>query len=144
MIGRFRRQRAQQQGFDVRQPQPVIDPMAIEPELSGVQSRILEVSHNRVMLGAGLFAVAFVVITIRLAMVTLLPDAQDVAVARKPGVPAVADRAADAYRRPLATPSRVADNLYWIGRYLERITQLVRGYRHGLAGSLTHQNWRSD
>ncbi|HUR56092.1 MAG TPA: circularly permuted type 2 ATP-grasp protein, partial [Opitutaceae bacterium] len=28
--------------------------------------------------------------------------------------------------RPLATPSRVADNLYWIGRYLERITQLAR------------------
>lgn len=28
--------------------------------------------------------------------------------------------------RPLATPSRVADNLYWIGRYLERIAQLAR------------------
>ncbi|HEX2854653.1 MAG TPA: circularly permuted type 2 ATP-grasp protein [Opitutaceae bacterium] len=32
----------------------------------------------------------------------------------------------DVYRRPLATPSRVADNLFWIGRYLERITQLAR------------------
>lgn len=33
---------------------------------------------------------------------------------------------ADLYRRPLATPSRVADNFYWMGRYLERITQLAR------------------
>jgi uncharacterized circularly permuted ATP-grasp superfamily protein/uncharacterized alpha-E superfamily protein len=32
----------------------------------------------------------------------------------------------DDYHRPLATPSRVADNLYWMGRYLERITQLSR------------------
>ncbi len=46
----------------------------IEPELSSVQSRVLEVSHNRLMLGAGLFAVAFLVITVRLAMVTLLPQ----------------------------------------------------------------------
>jgi hypothetical protein len=53
----FRKARAKP-GFDIRQPQPVIDPMAIEPELSGVQSRVLEVSHNRLMLGAGLFAVA--------------------------------------------------------------------------------------
>lgn len=30
------------------------------------------------------------------------------------------------YQRPLATPSRVADNLYWMGRYLERITQVSR------------------
>jgi cell division protein FtsI (penicillin-binding protein 3) len=93
MIGRFRRQRAQQGDFDVRQPQPVIDPMAIEPELSGAQSRIMEMSHNRVMLGAGLFAVAFVVITVRLAMVTLFPNADDIAAARKSTVAPVADRA---------------------------------------------------
>ena len=34
--------------------QPVIDPMAIEPELSGTQSRILETCHNRIMLGGDL------------------------------------------------------------------------------------------
>jgi uncharacterized circularly permuted ATP-grasp superfamily protein/uncharacterized alpha-E superfamily protein len=28
--------------------------------------------------------------------------------------------------RPLPTPSRVADNLYWMGRYLERLNQLYR------------------
>src|SRR4051812_38186827 len=93
MIRRFRRQRAQQGDFDVRPPQPVIDPMAIEPELSGTQSRVLEVSHNRVMLGAGLFAVAFVVISIRLGMVTLFPNPDDIAAARKPTVAPVADRA---------------------------------------------------
>ena len=94
MIGRFRRsQRAQQGGFDIRPPQPVIDPMAIEPELSGTQSRMLEMSHSRVMLGAGLFAVAFVVIAIRLGMVTLFPDAEDIAAAQKPTVTPVADRA---------------------------------------------------
>ena len=93
MIGWFRSARSQRPGFDARQPQPVIDPMAVEPELSGVQSRILETSHNRIMLGAGLFAVAFVVITVRLAMVTLMPDEQDIAQARKPAAAPVADRA---------------------------------------------------
>ncbi|HVO02905.1 MAG TPA: penicillin-binding protein 2 [Candidatus Cybelea sp.] len=92
MIGWMRRKRGEPD-FDVRQPQPVIDPMAIEPELIGPQSRILETSHNRVMLGAGLFAVAFVVITVRLAMVTLLPEDQDAVAARKPDATAVTDRA---------------------------------------------------
>ncbi len=89
----FRRNQRPHPGFDIRQPQPVIDPMAIEPELSGEKSRVLEVSHNRLMLGAGLFAVAFLVITVRLAMVTLLPEAEDPAVAHKSGVAPVADRA---------------------------------------------------
>src|SRR5690349_2889420 len=89
----FRRKQRSRPAFDVRQPQPVIDPMAIEPELSGVQSRVLEVSHNRLMLGAGLFGVAFLVITVRLAMVTLLPQQEDPAVAHKSGVAPVADRA---------------------------------------------------
>jgi cell division protein FtsI (penicillin-binding protein 3) len=78
--------------FDARRAQPVIDPMAIEPELGGRQSRALEVSHNRVMLGTGLFTVAFLVITVRLAMVTLLPDDSDSPVARATTAP-VADRA---------------------------------------------------
>lgn len=41
-------------------------------------------------------------------------------------VPAPAEIFGDDYHRPLATPSRVADNLYWMGRYLERLTQLSR------------------
>ncbi len=31
-----------------------------------------------------------------------------------------------AFQRPESTPSRLADNLYWLGRYLERSTQMVR------------------
>ncbi len=47
-------------------------------------------SHNRLMLGLGLFTVAFVVIAARLAMVTLLPGEHDtVRVAAAP----TADRA---------------------------------------------------
>jgi uncharacterized alpha-E superfamily protein len=30
------------------------------------------------------------------------------------------------YQRPEATPSRLADNLYWFGRYLERTAQILR------------------
>jgi uncharacterized alpha-E superfamily protein len=30
------------------------------------------------------------------------------------------------YQRPESTPSRLADNLYWLGRYLERTGQMVR------------------
>ncbi|HZZ58753.1 MAG TPA: circularly permuted type 2 ATP-grasp protein [Opitutaceae bacterium] len=33
---------------------------------------------------------------------------------------------ADLDRRPAATPSRMADNLFWLGRYLERTSQLAR------------------
>ena len=32
----------------------------------------------------------------------------------------------DLDRRPAATPSRLADNLFWLGRYLERTAQLAR------------------
>ena len=35
-------------------------------------------------------------------------------------------QASESYRRPASTPSRLADNLYWLGRYLERTTQLAR------------------
>jgi uncharacterized circularly permuted ATP-grasp superfamily protein/uncharacterized alpha-E superfamily protein len=31
-----------------------------------------------------------------------------------------------AFSRPESTPSRLADNLYWLGRYLERTTQMAR------------------
>ncbi len=30
------------------------------------------------------------------------------------------------YQRPASTPSRLADNLYWLGRYLERTAQMAR------------------
>jgi cell division protein FtsI (penicillin-binding protein 3) len=91
MINPFRPQKPKPE-YDARRAQPVIDPMAIEPELGGYQARQLEMSHNRVLLGAGLFAVAFLVITVRLAMVTLLPDDSDAPVARAATTP-VADRA---------------------------------------------------
>ena len=37
---------------------------------------------------------------------------------------------AAAYHRPESTPSRLADNLYWLGRYLERTAQTVRLLDH--------------
>jgi uncharacterized alpha-E superfamily protein len=33
---------------------------------------------------------------------------------------------AASYHRPESTPSRLADNLYWLGRYVERTAQIVR------------------
>jgi uncharacterized circularly permuted ATP-grasp superfamily protein/uncharacterized alpha-E superfamily protein len=40
--------------------------------------------------------------------------------------PATAPReSASSYRRPESTPSRLADNLYWLGRYLERTAQML-------------------
>jgi uncharacterized circularly permuted ATP-grasp superfamily protein/uncharacterized alpha-E superfamily protein len=35
-------------------------------------------------------------------------------------------RITEALRHPAATPSRMADNFFWLGRYLERCSQLVR------------------
>ncbi len=57
-----------------QRPQPVINPMALEMEPDGPRKRALEVSHSRVLLGASLFAVVFLVIAARLVAVTLLPD----------------------------------------------------------------------
>jgi cell division protein FtsI (penicillin-binding protein 3) len=64
-----------------QRPQPVINPMALEMEPDGPRKRALEVSHSRVLLGASLFAVVFLVIAARLVAVTLLPDGADAAVA---------------------------------------------------------------
>jgi len=64
-----------------QRPQPVINPMALEMEPDGPRKRALEVSHSRVLLGASLFAVVFLVIAARLVAVTLLPDGADTAVA---------------------------------------------------------------
>jgi cell division protein FtsI (penicillin-binding protein 3) len=62
-----------------QRPQPVINPMALEMEPDGPRKRALEVSHSRVLLGASLFAVVFLVIAARLVAVTLLPDGADTA-----------------------------------------------------------------
>ena len=60
--------------FAAQRPQPVINPMALQMEPDGPRKRALEVSHSRVLLGAGLFAVVFLVIAVRLVAITLLPD----------------------------------------------------------------------
>ncbi|HJT13110.1 MAG TPA: penicillin-binding protein 2 [Dongiaceae bacterium] len=62
-----------------QRPQPVINPMALEMEPDGPRKRALEVSHGRVLLGASLFAVVFLVIAARLVAVTLLPDGAEAA-----------------------------------------------------------------
>ncbi len=68
--------------LSAQRPQPVINPMALEPEPEGRQKQVLETSHTRVMLGAGLFCVAFLVIAARLAAVTLLPSDEETATVR--------------------------------------------------------------
>lgn len=63
--------------LSLQRSQPVINPMDMEPEPEGHQRQVLETGHTRLMLGAGLFCVAFLVIAVRLAMVTLLPGDDD-------------------------------------------------------------------
>lgn len=77
MIRRLRPTATGQPSYKAQRAQPVINPIALQPEPDGVQRRALEVSHSRLMLGLGLFTVAFVVIAARLAMVTLLPGEHD-------------------------------------------------------------------
>src|SRR5689334_2639186 len=75
-----------------QRPQPVINPMALEMEPDGPRKRALEVSHSRVLLGASLFAVVFLVIAARLTAITLLPDGAETA-AVMPAKIKTADRA---------------------------------------------------
>ena len=75
-----------------QRPQPVINPMALEMEPDGPRKRALEVSHSRVLLGASLFAVVFLVIAARLVAVTLLPDGAEAAMVPQAKVK-TADRA---------------------------------------------------
>jgi len=79
----IRRSKNQDRGLDLtaRAPQPVINPLALQMEPDGPRKRALEVSHGRVLLGASLFAVVFLVIAVRLVAVTLLPDSADAAIA---------------------------------------------------------------
>lgn len=92
MIGR-RKNKEAVYDFDARRPQPAINPMDLRAEPDGPQARALEVSHNRVMLGAGLFAVVFLVIAARLAAVTMLPEDRDNALAEATSTQPIADRA---------------------------------------------------
>ncbi|MET1026751.1 MAG: penicillin-binding protein 2 [Dongiaceae bacterium] len=72
-----RNNQSQGDGLSAQRAQPVINPMALEPEPEGRHKRVMEMSHTRVMLGAGLFCVAFLVIAARLAAVTLLPNGDE-------------------------------------------------------------------
>lgn len=85
MIGRRGRKGPALPDFQAQRAQPVINPIALQPEPDGIQRRALETSHHRLMLGLGLFAVAFLVIAVRLAMVTLMPgDSDEVRIAAAP------------------------------------------------------------
>ncbi|MBL9035903.1 MAG: penicillin-binding protein 2, partial [Rhodospirillaceae bacterium] len=82
---------AERGDFAAQRPQPVINPMALQMEPDGPRKRALEVSHSRVLLGAGLFAVVFLVIAVRLVAITLLPEGDVASVA--PAKIKTADRA---------------------------------------------------
>jgi cell division protein FtsI (penicillin-binding protein 3) len=85
MIGRHGRKGPALPDFQAQRAQPVINPIALQPEPDGMQRRALETSHHRLMLGLGLFTVAFLVIAARLAMVTLMPgDDEGVRIAAAP------------------------------------------------------------
>jgi len=56
---------------------PAIPPAFPIPDLDDRRSRVIEVGHNRVLLGGSLFAIVFLVIAIRLAIVTLIPGAAE-------------------------------------------------------------------
>ena len=85
MIGRHSRKGPALPDFKAQRAQPVINPIALQPEPDGLQRRALETSHHRLMLGLGLFAVAFLVIAARLAIVTLMPgDDSGVQIAAAP------------------------------------------------------------
>jgi cell division protein FtsI (penicillin-binding protein 3) len=78
----IRRGKNQERGdFTAQRPQPVLNPIALQMEPDGPRKRALEVSHSRVLLGAGLFAVVFMVIAVRLTAITLLPEGDVASVA---------------------------------------------------------------
>ncbi|MBI2254896.1 MAG: penicillin-binding protein 2 [Proteobacteria bacterium] len=112
MIRRLRGNTQPQTSYKAQRAQPVINPIALQPEPDGVQRRALEVSHNRLMLGLGLFTVAFVVIAARLAMVTLMPgdhDAMRVAVAPSADRADILDRNGVVLATSLTTASLYAN-----------------------------------
>ena len=56
--------------------QPAMPPLFLAPEPDAAISEAIETGHGRVLLGGSLFAIVFLVIAIRLAMVTLLPETE--------------------------------------------------------------------
>ena len=73
-----------------------------------------------ILIGEGAFSTDVAIVADRpVAPMTLMPHAEDVAIRRNPGT----------------LPSRVADNLFWLGRYLERAENMLALVRGGLGGS---------
>ena len=72
------------------------------------------------VMGEGVFSTDVAVVATRaVAPLTLMPQADTVAIRRNPGT----------------LPSRVADNLFWLGRYLERADTVLALLRGALGGS---------
>ncbi len=90
--------------------------------MPGGFARIGEGSDARaIVIGEGSFSTDVVIVAdTPVAPMTLMPAAAAVAIRRNPGT----------------LPSRVADNLYWLGRYLERADQVLAMVRSGLGGSV--------
>ncbi len=89
--------------------------------MPGGFARIGEGSDARaVVIGEGAFSTDVAIVADRpVEPMTLVPQAGDVAIRRNPGT----------------LPSRVADNLFWLGRYLERAENILALVRGGLGGS---------
>ena len=89
--------------------------------MPGGFARIGEGSDARaIVIGEGAFSTDVVIVAERpVEPMTLMPLADNVAIRRNPGT----------------LPSRVADNLFWLGRYLERAENILALVRGGLGGS---------
>lgn len=89
--------------------------------MPGGFARIGEGSDARaIVIGEGTFSTDVAIVAERpVAPMTLMPLADNVAIRRNPGT----------------LPSRVADNLFWLGRYLERAENILALVRGGLGGS---------
>jgi uncharacterized circularly permuted ATP-grasp superfamily protein/uncharacterized alpha-E superfamily protein len=73
-----------------------------------------------IVIGEGAFSCDVAIVSQgAVAPLTLMPQAEDVAIRRNPGT----------------LPSRVADNLFWLGRYLERAEATLALIRGALGGS---------
>lgn len=89
--------------------------------MPGGFARIGEGSDARaIVIGEGAFSTDVAIVAERpVEPMTLMPLADNVAIRRNPGT----------------LPSRVADNLFWLGRYLERAENILALVRGGLGGS---------
>ncbi len=89
--------------------------------MPGGFARIGEGSDARaIVIGEGAFSTDVVIVAERpVEPMTLMPLADNVAIRRNPGT----------------LPSRVADNLFWLGRYLERAENVLALVRGRLGGS---------